>query len=107
MKNREDMYKKRVQRNKVKGDEKLFHNAIQDRSFSVFKLAFLLLLICGVFLTLLHQPHIDHLNSPSRYHFNFNLNTTRNLVFYNDQNYIRRQKTCICDKKTCFSSPKM
>ncbi|XP_065873038.1 UDP-glucuronate:xylan alpha-glucuronosyltransferase 1 isoform X2 [Euphorbia lathyris] len=58
------MYKKRVQRNKLKGEQKPFHLPIQDRyffcKFPFFKLALLLLLLCGVILTLFHQPEVHH-----------------------------------------------
>ncbi|WCJ31603.1 plant glycogenin-like starch initiation protein 1 [Euphorbia peplus] len=65
------MYKKRVERNKVKGEEKAIfqdhhHHLLHRRLFfgcnyPLLKLA-LLFLVCGAILTLFHQPHSQELH---------------------------------------------
>ncbi|KAI9165291.1 hypothetical protein LWI28_011125 [Acer negundo] len=68
----EDIYKRKMQKSKVKGVDKPFHIPIQDRSscckFPLLKLV-LVIIICGTFVTLLYSPevynnhHLSHSNS--------------------------------------------
>ncbi|KAG8642985.1 UDP-glucuronate:xylan alpha-glucuronosyltransferase 1 [Manihot esculenta] len=66
----EDIYKRRLQKNKVKGIEKPLHIPIQDRSscckFPLLKLAFLILICCTI-VTLFRSPEVDLSHSSSRW----------------------------------------
>ncbi|XP_012087641.1 UDP-glucuronate:xylan alpha-glucuronosyltransferase 1 [Jatropha curcas] len=61
----EDIYKRRLQKSKVKGSEKGFHVPIQDRSSCckspLLKLA-LIIVICFTIIALMHPPEVDHLS---------------------------------------------
>ncbi|KAK3006029.1 hypothetical protein RJ639_016308, partial [Escallonia herrerae] len=73
---REDVHKRRFQRNKAKDVEKPFHIPIQEKSpkckFHPLKLVLLIIILC-TFTTLLHSPTVCHhdriSNSVSRQHF--------------------------------------
>ncbi|EOX92483.1 hypothetical protein SCA6_013559 [Theobroma cacao] len=67
----EAIYKRRLNKNKVKGVEKPFHIPIQDRNscckYPLLKLV-LVIIVCGTFVTLLYSPevyHSDHLSGAS------------------------------------------
>ncbi|KAK2656139.1 hypothetical protein Ddye_009191 [Dipteronia dyeriana] len=72
----EDIYKRKMQKSKVKSVDKPFHIPIQDRSscckFPLLKLV-LVIIICGTFVTLLYSPevynnhHLSHSNSKQNF----------------------------------------
>ncbi|KAJ8769105.1 hypothetical protein K2173_000880 [Erythroxylum novogranatense] len=69
----EDIYKRRMQKCKVKGSEKPYQISGHDRSscckVSPLKLV-LVVIICGTIMTLLHSPEVDHFSgSTSRPNF--------------------------------------